>query len=546
MCGELPVALREALDCLTELVVGEDDDAALAELRCGLVEPSAIQAWSSAPVQVALLPSPVGYWRGRPYGLAELVALRAQAFALGAQVEEAGWPNLEACGLRVTLPGVPSTKSPSARAPATRLEIGPQSRITAAVITRGDRPALLAEALESVLAQRSSPDEILVVEDVRNAATADVVRRWSKRVRFVAGAEGAPRGQAATLNRAIENAREPWIAWLDDDDRWAPMKLAWQRRHLEETPSAVVFATRYAIQDGAGETQAIAPAPPLERRAPLRLLWHGSLVAHPTTLVRRDLYDRVGRYDDALLRLADWDFLIRALRVGSLAYDPRPLTWVRRHSGNQRRPEVERAIQSAAQQILLRLRASVALEEMAPELQGGATGPEANRVRGELLLERASALIRTGLPDAARDDLQAIAPDAGAVASEATLTLGLLALRERTLDLADTQFRTLGTREGELPPSLRLRLALGRGLLASLRDDWESADHEFAQAATLDPTNLVARSNLLLQRFQVPGLESPLQAEVESLVRDCLLRLRPRDLGWSLLEPEDPVGRPIG
>lgn len=84
-------------------------------------------------------------------------------------------------------------------------------------------------AVESVLAQRPEPLEVLVCDDGSPEPAAGALREWCATldgVEFV----GLPhRGTPAPArNAGLRVARGDWVAFLDDDDRWLPGKLALQ------------------------------------------------------------------------------------------------------------------------------------------------------------------------------------------------------------------------------------------------------------------------------------------------------------------------------
>jgi glycosyltransferase involved in cell wall biosynthesis len=89
------------------------------------------------------------------------------------------------------------------------------------VVPTFGRPAHLAEALASVLAQTVTDLECVVVDDASEAAPAlpdDPRLRLVRRDR-----NGGP---AAARNTGIANARARYLAFLDDDDVWVPERLA--------------------------------------------------------------------------------------------------------------------------------------------------------------------------------------------------------------------------------------------------------------------------------------------------------------------------------
>jgi hypothetical protein len=85
------------------------------------------------------------------------------------------------------------------------------------------------QAIESVLGQEfAGPVEVLVVDDGSEDDTAERVRKFGERVRYLRKANG---GQASAFNLGLREARGQIVALLDGDDYWLPGKL---RRVVEE------------------------------------------------------------------------------------------------------------------------------------------------------------------------------------------------------------------------------------------------------------------------------------------------------------------------
>src|SRR5690242_17320443 len=91
------------------------------------------------------------------------------------------------------------------------------------IVTHYNRPQLLAEALESIQSQTCPPDEIIVVDD----CSASELRRQLFKFKNVSRIYYNPinLGLSASRNIGVHIARNPWVAFLDDDDLYHPMKL---------------------------------------------------------------------------------------------------------------------------------------------------------------------------------------------------------------------------------------------------------------------------------------------------------------------------------
>lgn len=110
--------------------------------------------------------------------------------------------------------------------------------LVSVVVPVYNRPTLVQEAIRSVLEQTEPRFELVVVDDGSTDGTAGVVEArfgHDPRLRVVRQQNG---GTAAARNRGIDEARAPWIAFLDDDDVWLPGYLEGQLRVAAENPDA--------------------------------------------------------------------------------------------------------------------------------------------------------------------------------------------------------------------------------------------------------------------------------------------------------------------
>ena len=91
----------------------------------------------------------------------------------------------------------------------------------------------LARALDSVIAQTRSADEIIVVDDGSADDTGMVAKGYGAQVKYIYQ-ENA--GASAARNAGIKAAQHEWIAFLDGDDEWLPEKLQLQMALLQRNP----------------------------------------------------------------------------------------------------------------------------------------------------------------------------------------------------------------------------------------------------------------------------------------------------------------------
>ena len=194
----------------------------------------------------------------------------------------------------------------------------------------------LAETLDSVLAQTSDAEEVVVVDDGSTDGTPEIVAAFEGRVRLV---RQENRGVSAALNRAFAEAGGDYVALCGADDLWDPHKLEWQREALGANPQVDVafgHARMFGIVEGDFERPSgtgVLDAPPLLRR-----MYAGNFIAAPSAVIRRSLHQRLGGFREDLAG-EDYEFWMHCLREGAVFhYDPRLVLHYRRHGDNLSMP----------------------------------------------------------------------------------------------------------------------------------------------------------------------------------------------------------------
>ena len=101
----------------------------------------------------------------------------------------------------------------------------------------------ISQTIESVLAQTYQDWEMIIVDDVSPDNSNEIVEEYCKkdsRIKLIKLEKNS--GPAIARNRAIEEAKGRYIAFLDADDLWKPEKLEKQIRFMEEKNCALSYS----------------------------------------------------------------------------------------------------------------------------------------------------------------------------------------------------------------------------------------------------------------------------------------------------------------
>jgi glycosyltransferase involved in cell wall biosynthesis len=158
----------------------------------------------------------------------------------------------------------------------------------------------LAQAIESILEQSHPPTELIVVDGRSTDRSAEIALSYEG----VTLIEQSGDGLSQAWNQAVEASSGGLIGFLDSDDYWLPGKLEAQVALLEEKTelAGVIGAARFVLAPG-------MPPPPGFRRE----LLDGEHVAPMpgTLLIRREVFDRIGYFDEEYRVAMDVDWFAR-------------------------------------------------------------------------------------------------------------------------------------------------------------------------------------------------------------------------------------------
>ena len=197
------------------------------------------------------------------------------------------------------------------------------------VIPTHNRAHLIRRAIGSVLNQIYQDFEIIIVDDASTDNTREVVESFNdKRIRYIRHEN--KRGAAAARNTGITSASGKYIAFQDSDDKWLPEKLGRQVEILETSPSEVgVVHTKFSrIIDNEKVYLTWTTIHTRETDIHKKLL-KGNFIGTPTTLLKKECFERVGMFDERLTQLEDWEMWIRISKYHHFKYldDPLVITY---------------------------------------------------------------------------------------------------------------------------------------------------------------------------------------------------------------------------
>ncbi len=176
------------------------------------------------------------------------------------------------------------------------------------IIPTFNRALKVARAVSSVLYQRYTDYEIVVVDDGSGDNTTASLKQFGKRITQIVHAKN--RGVSAARNTGIRSSKAPFIAFLDSDDYWLPGKLETQMRFFAAKPEAAICQTEEIwIRNGRYAN------PAKKHQKPTGDLFTPSLkmclISPSAVMLKRSLLEEVGLFDESLPACEDYDLWLR-------------------------------------------------------------------------------------------------------------------------------------------------------------------------------------------------------------------------------------------
>jgi glycosyltransferase involved in cell wall biosynthesis len=202
------------------------------------------------------------------------------------------------------------------------------------IVPTRNRSRLLTATLGSVLRQRDVNLEVIIVDEASTDDTAAILAaaaREDPRLRIIR--HETARGVSTARNRGAAAASGEWVAFVDDDDLWAPDKLVRQLTAADAAGCDWAYTGSVSITESLRIVHGEPPPPPADvvRTLPRYNAIPGG---GSNVVVRRTTLQRAGPFDTRLRNTEDWEMWIRLAKAGPPAWVCHPLMAYRVHLSN--------------------------------------------------------------------------------------------------------------------------------------------------------------------------------------------------------------------
>ena len=229
------------------------------------------------------------------------------------------------------------------------------------VIPLYNKERSIVSTIESVLSQTYKDWECIIVNDGSTDGSADVVRDFIRanegmsrdislneplslndgkpQIRLIQKENG---GVSSARNRGIREAKGDYVALLDGDDLWDKEYLAEQVKMVADFPKAAMWGINFAELSDGKLIRKLATALPDGFRGYVENYFQmkgrvSDLFCSSSVLIRQDVFDNVGLFDERIKYAEDSDMWFRIIANYPVAFYDRYMVWYLYDAENRER-----------------------------------------------------------------------------------------------------------------------------------------------------------------------------------------------------------------
>ncbi|OZI07540.1 glycosyltransferase [Siphonobacter sp. BAB-5385] len=196
------------------------------------------------------------------------------------------------------------------------------------VVYNGDK--YIESTIKSVLEQTYEKIEYIVIDGGSTDMTIDIVNKYVNRIDYFTSEPD--RSMYDAINKGLKIAKGDFILILNSDDylfkRESISEAVKEINKLNIKGTASFYGNLYIEEDGKIDPKITFQV----SFKKLLLSKHGTFVPHPTLLVSKEAFKKVGMYNLEYKYASDFDYILNLIRYTKVVYISIPITVFRRHS----------------------------------------------------------------------------------------------------------------------------------------------------------------------------------------------------------------------
>lgn len=189
-----------------------------------------------------------------------------------------------------------------------------------------EKAVYLNKAFESIwVNQILKPTQVIVIEDGKlPKELSEVIKKWENLIgrAYYRVVNEENIGLTKSLNKGLRIVTGDYIARMDSDDISMPDRLKHQKEFLDNHPEVAIVGGSLQEFDEENDCLGVRKYPKTNDDV-LKYIHRASPLAHPTVMMRREIFDNGLRYDECYRTSQDialwFDALAAGYKIGNLS-----------------------------------------------------------------------------------------------------------------------------------------------------------------------------------------------------------------------------------
>jgi len=175
----------------------------------------------------------------------------------------------------------------------------------------------ITKTIESVINQSFKDYEYILIDGASTDDTLDRIKPWQSQItRLVSEPDF---GIYNAQNKGICLSSGTYLLFLNGGDYLADSEVL-TRIFDQNLDSDIIYGDMRIVDDAGSHIEGKSP-PVITLKHMLRsTLWH------PVSFIRKELFDKFGKYDESFKIVADYDFFLKVICVEGVTTEYRPIT----------------------------------------------------------------------------------------------------------------------------------------------------------------------------------------------------------------------------
>ena len=179
----------------------------------------------------------------------------------------------------------------------------------------------VVETLDSIKKQTYQNIELIIIDSNSQDDSVKSIQKWIDRnniqCSFIKQTE--PKNISQNLNKGLQICKGEFIQVIATDDKLLPTKISLQAKYLmKNSECGVVFSNSFIMDEFSVKLKRLYKDQDMlievsSNNSFNELIYRGSFIIPHSALIRRNVYERVGQYDENLT-IEDWDFFLRVFK----------------------------------------------------------------------------------------------------------------------------------------------------------------------------------------------------------------------------------------